>query len=247
MNDYLKLKRQITSGCKLPENLDSAVWHYMDYWKFQSLLQEKAIYLCRADHLQDCFEGTYSRNQINNMNEWFKDIGEPEMIDHERILRIEDRKKTYISCWCLSDVDLDLMWKAYIKRPFGVAIKSSVRSLQKICDDAIRHWPLDISMVTYFDHDKGENINYFGTPTVFLHKDHHFRLDNEIRIIHWPAYSTPPEYVYLPVDLNVLIDLVIAQPGSTKKHLESISNLCDKCGLKDAPIVFSRDDRLLIE
>jgi hypothetical protein len=101
----------------------------MDMDKFQSLLNEKALYLCRADRLQDRFEGTCSRRQILKEEDWLKKIGESYMIESEKEKRQKDRLKTYISCWCMSDCDLDLMWKGYIRNPPGIAIKSSVRRL----------------------------------------------------------------------------------------------------------------------
>lgn len=48
--------------------------------QIKSLLNEKALYLCRADHLQNLSEGTYSRRQIIEMEKWFKEIDEPHMI-----------------------------------------------------------------------------------------------------------------------------------------------------------------------
>ena len=97
----------------------------------------------------------------------------------------------------MSECDLDLMWKGYVRNPPGIAIKSSARRLKDICDKATDYWPLDISKVTYFDHAERKNINYFGTPTTFLYKDNHFKLDNELRIIHYPNISgTTPTHVF---------------------------------------------------
>ncbi len=117
--------RKPDPSCKLPDDLDTPVWRYMDLDKFQSLLNEKAIYLCRADRLQDRFEGTYSRRQIKTMEDWFKKIDEPHMIESEKERRRKDRLKIYISCWCMSDCDLDLMWKGYVRNPPGISIKST--------------------------------------------------------------------------------------------------------------------------
>jgi hypothetical protein len=77
MSEFIKLSREPNPSCILPENLDTPVWRYMDLDKFQSLLKEKALYLCRADRLQDRFEGTYSCRQIIGMQNWFKEIDEP--------------------------------------------------------------------------------------------------------------------------------------------------------------------------
>jgi hypothetical protein len=37
---------------KIP-NLDSKIWHYMDYWKFECLINQKCLYFCRSDKLED--------------------------------------------------------------------------------------------------------------------------------------------------------------------------------------------------
>jgi hypothetical protein len=148
----------------------------------------------------------------------------------------------------MSDCDLDLMWKGYVRNPPGIAIKSSVRRLKNICDKAVDYWPLDISMVTYFDHAGGENINYFGTPTTFLNKDNHFRLDNELRIIHYPNISEPtPTHVFLKIDLKDLIENVVFQPRVKESSLKSAWEALGKMGLDKIPVLASRDDRDLIE
>ena len=248
MTEFVKVEREIHPDCNLPSDLDKSVWRYMDISKFQSLLNEKALYLCRADRLQDRFEGTYSRQQILEMEDWFKKIGEPNMSEVERQNREQDRLRTYINCWCMYDYDLDLMWQGYVRNHPGVAIKSSVRKLQQICDNAVAHWPLDISRVSYFDHANGEFTNYFGTPSTFLKKDNHFQLDNELRIIHHPNVSTPsPEHIFLPVVLEDLIEEVVLQPKSTHKDLTSVREAMDKAGLKSIPVLASRDDREIIK
>lgn len=247
MNEYIKIKREINPKYKLPENLDTAVWHYMDMYKFEFLLNKKSLYFCRADRLEDRFEGSYSKHQINQMNEWFIRLGEGKMIESEQQRRLRDRKTTYIHCWCLGDADFDLMWKAYVKKPPGVALKSSVKRLIKICDDAIDHWPLDISVVTYFDHAGGQRIDYLGRPVSFFYKDNHFKLDNELRLVHWQNYSTPPEHVEIPISLNDLIESVILQPKADIDSLKFIRRLIDDSELNQKPVVFSRDDREFIE
>ena len=248
MSEYLKIPRPINPSCKLPDDIDSPAWRYMDLYKFESLLREQALYLRRGDLLQDRFEGTYSRHQILKMNEWFEKIKETHMIESEKARRSRDRRRSYISCWCLGKNDFDLMWKAYIENPPGIAIKSSVRRLQMICDIAVTHWPLDISLVNYFDHASGENINYFGTPAVFLNKDRHFQLDNELRIVHSSNMSeSTPDHVLLPLKLTDLIELVVLQPKSDEDFLKSVRRLLDDSGCKEIPILYSRDDRELLE
>ena len=119
----MKIIRDLHPKAKLPDNRQTPVWHYMDFWKFESLLNTKALYLCRADKQYDRFEGRYSSQQIFEMNKWLEAKGYPELVEHEKKHRQAIRKKFFISCWCMYSYDLDLMWKAYTKKPSPVVIQ----------------------------------------------------------------------------------------------------------------------------
>ncbi len=247
LSQFLKITREANPYCILPDNLEIPVWRYMDLKKFESLINERALYLCRADLLEERFEGTYSRRQIIEMEKWFKAIGESHMIESENERRRKDRLTTYINCWCIGDCDFDLMWKGYIRNPPGISIKSSVKRLVNICDRAVGCWPLDLSAVTYFKHVDGENINYLGKPTTFFYKDIHFKLDNELRIIHYPNYSEPtPSHVFLKIDLKDLIEQVVIQPMAKESNFEYVTNVLKNAELDDIPVVHSRADGELI-
>ncbi len=219
----------------------------MDFWKFALLLHDKALYLCRADKLQDKFEGTYSRQQIKLMEDDLKRWKAAPVIEQERESRERARKSTYIHCWCMSDTDLDLMWKGYVKDPGGVAIKSSVGKLKQLCDDLhgkeMCGENLNISMVDYYDQAKGEMIEYGGSLDAFLKKDNHFQLDKEFRLISNPNCGDPQDFILLPVDLHVLIDEVVTAPGASSSGSQHIRKLMDNAGLNEIPLYASRDDR----
>jgi hypothetical protein len=216
----------------------------MDWWKFESLLVKSALYLCRADRLQDIFEGRYSRQQLLEINTWLNVKGHPQVADSEKQLRERDRQRSYISSWCIGKTDLDLMWKAYVQNSPGVAVRSTVDRLQKACDNAIHLWPIDISLVEYFDRADGQHINYSGTPTVFFHKDIHFHLENEIRIVHWPNIAdNPPEHIWLPVSLEQLIVSVVLSPRTHECFAVKAREALDRSGLNSVPVEYSRDDR----
>lgn len=143
---------------------------YMDWWKFESLLNKRSLYFRRADLLEDKFEGTYSRSQLGDMEQWIEKVTNLGQVVKEREAREHDRCRSYINCWCLGETDFDLMWKGYVRKPLGVAVKSTVAALEAACDLAIEKWPLDISLVEYFDHADGQWIDYFGTPGVLNSK-----------------------------------------------------------------------------
>ncbi|MBI5375253.1 MAG: hypothetical protein HZA77_07445 [Candidatus Schekmanbacteria bacterium] len=249
-NEYIKPLREVNSACILPDNLDTTVWRYMDFYKFASLIKDSALYMRRADLLEDKFEGTYSRQQLLDDNDWLKSRGYPDLINTEEKSRTKRRKSVYISSWCVNDIDLDLMWKAYARNPPGIAIKSTVRALQRACDNdkAIEFWPLDISSVKYVNHAGGQYLNYPGIPEIFFTKDIHFRLDKELRIVCWQPRSEPtPEYILLPVVLSDLINCIVVGSKTSEKQILNIKEILDNAGLNTTPIEFSRYDRELME
>ena len=247
LSEFVKITREANPYCILPDNLDTPVWRYMDLEKFHSLLKESALYLCRADRLEERFEGTYSRRQIMEMEKWFRAIGKDHLIEAEKERRRKDRLNTYINCWCMGECDLDLMWKRYIRKPPGISIMSSVKRLKDICDRALECWPLDISAIAYFKHVEGENINYLGTPATFIYKDVHFKLDNELRIIHYPSYSEPtPTHVFLKIDLKDLIEKVVLQPMAKESDMACVMGMLRNAELDEIPVEHSRADGEII-
>ena len=249
MTETIRSPRDVHPKAKLPEDRQIPVWHYMDRWKFEELIKKQKLYLCRADRLQDIFEGTYSREQLLDMDQWLTAKGYESIIDHEKKCRQINRQRFYINCWCMYPNDLDLMWKAYTKDIHAIALKSRISMLETVCDHAIDFWPIDISTVSYFGHAEGDFIDYFADGfDAFVHKDYHFELDRELRILHWRSYKpAQPENVFLPVDLSMLIDRVVLAPGAKSKDAEEVRKLLDECGLHNIAVESSREDRKIME
>lgn len=239
----MKIQRETYPSCKLPDDLDQPVFRYMDMYKFEYLIQNQSLYLCRADKLQDKFEGTYSREQITDMNDYLAKSGCPDVVKSEEAYRAKTRKDTYISCWCVGSADFDLMWKAYSSKDFAIAIKTTIKKLINICDSNIEHWPLDISLVTYYDQANGAFIGYDRLEP-YLHKDNHFELDSEIRIINHHSFIPPqPDHIDISINPVELIDEIILKPGSSPQQLNDLIKILKKNGLNNIPVSFSRDDR----
>jgi len=243
MTDRINISREKNPSARIPEDKQEVVWRYMPKWKFVDLVKRKQIHLCRADRLQDRFEGTYSRHQIMDMNQWYISKGYEEMIHIDKIRRQSNRQRYYINSWCMSQYDLDLMWKAYANSTHAVAIKSNVYRLETICDAAVDFWPLDVSIVEYLGHTEGHFIDYFANGfDAFIHKDYHFELDREIRLIHYRTYKpSQPESILLPVDLSILIEKVVLAPDATYDDEIKIRKLLDQVGLCNLAVEATRN------
>ncbi len=44
---------------------ESMIWRYMDFTKFVSLLDRASLFLCRADRLEDPFEGSSTEADVD--------------------------------------------------------------------------------------------------------------------------------------------------------------------------------------
>jgi hypothetical protein len=240
----MKISREIHPSATLPEDKTLCVWRYMDFWKFENLINTRSLYLCRLDKLQDQFEGTYSRQQIEEMETWIERNGCQSIVEGERKYRELKRKQHYISSWCMGEHDLDLMWKGYCSGFESVAIQSTLQKLEAIADQAIDQWPVDISLVKYINHAGGEHIDYAGGFDAAITKDHHFQLDREVRIVSWPNFQEPiPQKVMLQADLNILIEKVILHPQSPEGFVEKIKSILATAGLFNVVIETSRHVR----
>ncbi|MDF7799863.1 hypothetical protein P4C99_10325 [Pontiellaceae bacterium B1224] len=238
----MKIAREISPSVKLPEDLTAKVWHYMDFWKFESLLQNRCIYCCRSDlFTSDQYEGRFSQRQKDARNKWLERKGCPELVAQHDKRDEKNRKKVFINCWCMSDYDLDLMWKSYTSSTEdSIAIQSTVERLIKVADDAEER-PLDISTVTYFRRTEGQFVEEMGILNPFIHKDVYFELDQEIRILYWPNIGEPiPEGLSISVDLNTLIKRIVPNPHCSSKSIEKIRKLAKNAGLYDGIISSSR-------
>jgi len=241
---YIQPAKEAAPSCTLPTDLNTPLWRYISLRKFRSLLKSRCLYLCRADRLHDKFEGRYSRDQVEDMNSWLHSTGHPSLAESEKTRRIKDRRRCYISCWCMGECDLDLMWKGYVGRCAGVALRSCVWRLQRLCDESVEYFPLDLSLVKYADLAGGEHCDYMGLPSAVLHKDSHFRLDNEARIVHWPNMQQPePSHIMLPINAPTLLTGVVCSPRCRARTVRRIRKWMDKAGLAGLPLEFSRDDR----
>ena len=254
MTEYLGPGKRDDFPDRLPEDMETIVWRYMDDWKFIDFIKKQSLYLCRGDKLQDRYEGTYSRQQLMDEDRWYGDMGLAHLISQKKKEREENRRKFYINSWCMYNDDLDLMWKSYTKVCHAVAVQSRVAKLVTICDSdkAVGFRPLCVSTIEYFRHREGEFINHFASGfDAFTHKDYHFELDKEIRIIHMANWAInqgqTPEGIFLPVDLSLMIERVVLSPGSTSKDAEAIRDLLNKFGLKNIPVESSRYEKELMD
>jgi hypothetical protein len=148
----------------------------MDFAKFVALLEQRAVYFCRADLLGDRFEGAagirerwpkweafyldFFRKAVATVPDQLKPPP-PEQIEQEaarlfadfNTISDRDRRRTFASCWHSNTVESEALWRLYCPPPTaGVAIRTDVEALGISLgeDPQIR-----IGQVQYVDFRKG--------------------------------------------------------------------------------------------
>ncbi len=119
--------RATPKGLKTP-NWNSALWRYVDLPKLVSILASNALPLIRVDKFEDKWEGFSAPLSENEYCGFF--AKNQKETDLERFERGEQlRKFYYASCWHLSNIESDAMWKLYMSGNEGLAIRTTYQSL----------------------------------------------------------------------------------------------------------------------
>lgn len=142
---------------KQPGDPNVAIWRYMDFTKFVSMLESKTLYFSRADLLGDPFEGSCSRDneqlRPEVLKHFYKDFYKN--IPAEILADIRAKQSNFkqwfrywvfVNCWHMNATESAAMWKLYAKSNEAVAVKSSFSRLSNALDDKVI-----VGMVEYID------------------------------------------------------------------------------------------------
>ena len=241
-----------------PPLSDAILWRYMDFTKFVSILENRALFFARADKLGDPFEGSVPRRNVD-----LRPTLIPELSYQERTMYAFARQQlprfTLISCWHESSHESEAMWRLYASTSGGIAIKTNFNAFTNsfITDERIH-----IGQVQYVDYDT-DRIPEDNLLAPYLHKRVSFRHEQEVRAIVQkpPIGSSLSELRFsiqnLPTDeiarwqdicdngmhyevyLNLLIQEVVIAHFAPDWLLELVKSVAERYEL-DAPINKSR-------
>ena len=194
-------------GPALDEN--SILWRFMDFKKFESMLQHRGLYLSRSDRLGDDFEGARSLRY-----DWTKHPPPGSEFDwireDQKILEMSYqhlKRWTYISCWHCNPQETGSMWGKYTTPGGGgLALNSTVHRLGALLDETCV-----VGLCSYVDYSKDE----IPEELLFLHKQTCHHDDKEVRAIFikrprlgtWANIdfdSIGPEHVWKPMEFSAL-------------------------------------------
>ena len=217
-----------------PPHANTVLWRYMDFTKFVSLLDRRALYFSRADKLGDPFEGSLSHINRLTRPHRLTQIGIPEEI-RDQIL--EEAPSMFgmvprlgvVNCWHENNYESEAMWKLYAGRQDGIAIKTTFEKLAGSleCEDVIH-----IGKVNYVDYDT-TFIPEFNILVTLLTKRKSFEHEREIRAITM-NFPSPDQNVgrYFQVNLSTLIGEVLVAPQAPEWFSELVNSIVTRYELE---------------
>lgn len=214
---------------------DAVLWRYMDFTKFVSVLDKKALFFSAADKFGDPFEGSISKVTAELRPRLHPNIPPDALQTLAQSLK-EARRFTLISCWHENSHESEAMWKLYARETDGIVIKTDFDSLKKsfTCGEGV-----NIGRVSYVDYESAI-IPEDNVLSPFLHKRKSFEHELEVRAIHIlhkddEISKLRDEEIggaYYEVDLSLLIKEVIVAPFAPDWFIELVKSVAALYGLK---------------
>ena len=195
------------------------IWRYLDLWKFLDIIDNRKLYMSRADTFEDKFEGRIPLSKEIKL----KDDHPLKNIDSFSESSL--KKSSYITCWCSEQNETYPMWKIYSDYRQGLAIKSTVGDLiDSISKNEKKQYIRKIKYV-----NPKENYFFKGnTYQLFFEKLDYFVFENEIRIITSLPYKDNRALLELPqgtkidTDPEIIINEIYLAPLADKNFKELI-------------------------
>lgn len=232
---------------------------YLDLTKFISLLQNKSLFFCRLDKLEDQFEGITSKPNFEQRVKWYKHTRDVdkyfsvELTDEailesvKKMYESEKRKKSIncINCWNKYDGESVALWKIYSNFGNGIMIKSKISNLIKSLSESKEE--INLSEIHYLDYDT-EVMPDGNAMYPLIHKQKAYSYENEIRLIHQVNHTAWQydwskekinEGIFINADINELIDEIIIGPFSPKWMTGLVQDISTKYSL-EKPITHSK-------
>lgn len=226
------------------KNDSMKIWRYLDFTKFVSLLDTEKLFLCRADQLDDPWEGSLSRANLDAREEpevKYLTLAQEELSDLHKFARYH----MFISSWHMNEFESAAMWKLYLKSDEGIAIQSTLGDLKRSLDKS--EIDVTIGKVEYIDYDK-DIISEKSIVYPFVHKRKSFEHEKEIRVLKWIlpqkvegkwdlSIPNPNLGIEVDIDLNILINKVYVSPTAPPWFFDLTKSVMKKYHVKKEVIM----------
>lgn len=215
----------------VPPDEHAMIWRYMDFTKFVSLLDKKALYFTRSDKFSDKFEGAIPKPTVEAREALVLELESTLAKETLKVMSQgsrEIRKWIFLNCWHMNNNESAAMWQLYVQKNEGIAIRSTFARLR----DSLSYPYIHIGMVNYIDYSR-TMIPEGNVFHAFFYKRRSFEHEHELRVaLQKPSVANDPiPGLYVPCDLNILIDEIFVSPESPNWFKELVSSILEKYSL----------------
>lgn len=241
-----------------PERSD-VLWRYMDFTRFVSLLDRRALHFSTPDHLGDPFEGSFSKANHLLHPLVYGERGSPQVMATIQKTMEALRSRVAINCWHQAEHESAAMWKLYSREDDGIAVRTTCG---RLADSFRCVEDIYIGKVSYLDYDTTPIPEASLSP--FLCKRQEFSYEQEVRAVSlWldkpsdeslgRAFSTVG--VYYSVDLAVLIEEIRVAPYAPSWFFDLVRAVTSRYALEvdvlrsamaDEPTSFADEQTVLL-
>lgn len=230
-----------------PEEENLFLWRFIDFTKFVSILLKKALFFCKANSLGDSWEGSYPKKEIDYFPRMFEDTykNKDDKISEKVSNHIDDinigienqKNINLVSCWHYNETESAAMWKLYLKNEEGIVIKSSFKKFKESFVDTLTdvfigkvHY-INYNTDTFFYPPGNYSNPHFNFFRSFIHKRKSYSHENEYRAIcafdtdKSKSYERNNKGLYVPVNLDILIEEIIVSPNSPDWFFELVKEI----------------------
>ena len=217
------------------------IWRYMDFTKFVFMLEERALFFSRADHLLDPFEGRASSSDVEGDERLERTLSEEVASPRSK----EDtRQRFFINSWHINEHESTAMWKLFAKSDDAIVVKSTYGRLRSCLPQVLgtngdpQAGHVDVALVEYVD-PRGSTENLPFDFCEFLRKRKEFEHERELRAFFDLARGESATRKVdlaeeagrlLDVDLGQLMLQIHVAPGSSPWYRGLVERLLRRFG-----------------
>jgi hypothetical protein len=225
---------------------NAKIWRYMNFTNFVSLLERNALFFCRADKLNDPFEGSWAYPDVKERDRTTEETIIPSFASRQFI---QLRRFVIINCWSLSECESAALWDLYTKGNEGIAIQSTFGRLKRSFESK-GSAEVFIGKVKYADYKK-DLLTLKTVIDPFIYKRKSFEHEKELRAMIgklprsmrlYRARDTFRQGEYVDVNLSTLIENVFVSPTAKDWFRDLVESIMKKYGSKLKPIRSDLDE-----
>lgn len=229
---------------------NSAVWRYMNTWKFEQFIEHSTLFFPNANKLTDEYEVTLpasvekeKRAELERQGLYGQHL--EEAMASYSLSTNPMKELVLINCWSASPHESYALWKIYLGgEKDGIAIRSTVSKLRRSIEKGEDEYPEEffIGKVKY---KKNLNNDELSRLSVVTAKKPFYDFEKELRlfILNYPVLEggTVPPYEIdvgrsVKIDSNELLHEVYISPFASEEYRRKINKLLNGDKLKGITI-----------